>query len=172
MFEFVGSLSESVIAQYGKEQSKRVFCCFLMILLPLTALVIVLTFVLPKDAQIKELWICLIICYVFCIFVRFAPAKSMAYRISKTITFDLDKDLITIKETFIMQNPAQKPVKKLISKIKKIVDYGDWYLLCFKGDITNIFALQKNHIMNTKIEDFESTFKDKIVQPNIKRKQK
>lgn len=172
MFEFVGSLSESVIAQYGKEQSKRVFCCFLMILLPLTALVIVLTFVLPKDSQIKELWICLIICYVVCIFVRFAPAKSIAYRISKTITFDLDKDLITIKETFNMQNPAQKPVKKLISKIKKIVDYGDWYLLCFKGDITNIFALQKNHIMNTKIEDFESTFKDKIVQPNIKRKQK
>ncbi len=171
MFEFVGKLSESVIAQYGKEQSKRGFCCFLMILLPFTALVIVLTLVFPKDAQIKELWICLIICYVVCMFVRFAPAKSMAYRISKTITFDLDKDLITIKETFIIQSTTKKPVKKLVSKIKKIVDYGDWYLVCFKGDITNIIALQKNHIMNKKIEDFESTFKNKIVQPNIKRKQ-
>lgn len=171
MFEFVGSLSESVIAQYGNEQSKRVFCCFLMILLPLTALVIVLTLVFPKDAQIKELWICLIICYAACIFVRFAPAKSMAYRISKTITFDLDKDIITIKETINIQNTARKPVKKLISKIKKIVDYGDWYLVCFKGDITNIFALQKNHTTCANLENFEKTFKDKIVQPNTKRKQ-
>lgn len=60
----------------------------------------------------------------------------------------------------------ESPIKTMsFSKIKKIVDYGDWYDIIFKhGGIYNSWVCQKNLIVEGKIEDFEKLFKNKIIK--------
>ena len=52
---------------------------------------------------------------------------------------------------------------KPISKVKKVIDMGEWYYIIFKfGDISNSWICQKDLITQGTIEDFEKIFEGKI----------
>lgn len=61
---------------------------------------------------------------------------------------------------------GQNPMKsKPLTKVKKVIDAGDWYYIIFKyGDITNSWVCQKDLIIQGSIEEFENIFQDKIVR--------
>ena len=54
---------------------------------------------------------------------------------------------------------------KPISKVKKVVDCGDWYFIVFKFlEFSNALACQKDLITKGTIEEFEALFEGKIVR--------
>jgi hypothetical protein len=52
--------------------------------------------------------------------------------------------------------------KKAVTKIKKVIDVGDWYYLIY-ADITNCFICQKDLLQSGSIKEFEEIFKNRIV---------
>lgn len=50
-----------------------------------------------------------------------------------------------------------------LSRVKKVIDYGDWYQIFFYfGYRSQKFICQKDLIVEGTIEDFEKLFRDKI----------
>ena len=75
--------------------------------------------------------------------------------------FDIFIDDSNIKTIFNHQNGAvtNTPVKK----IKKIIDYGEYYLLfLFRWDASHSIICQKDLLIEGSIEEFEKLFEGKI----------
>ena len=60
---------------------------------------------------------------------------------------------------------------KSINDVKKVIDFGDGYLICFsRFEITNAWLCQKDLLVQGSIDDFERLFEGKIVRKPIKEK--
>jgi len=72
---------------------------------------------------------------------------------------------IIIDEECIESEGERFHKSKLLSDVKKIVDYGDGYLIFFYSFPKTVsFFCQKNLIVEGTIEEFEKLFEDKIVR--------
>lgn len=160
MLEFYGRLSESCLKiKFRREKKALLIICFTMLLICIIAAII---FYLLKSPGFKEfLYISIIIIIFAFVLLSTKHFKSIIMYTPYKIVVDTKNNLITMTaEGF--QN--LKPKVRNFSKIKKIIDYGDWYCICFKFDSTDIIPCQKNSITLGTIEQFETLFKDKIVK--------
>ena len=80
----------------------------------------------------------------------------------KKLNFDTK---ITIEEGKICFHNLICDRIKPISKVKKVLDMGEWYYVIFKfGDISNSWICQKNLLIKGSLEEFEKLFEGKLVR--------
>lgn len=165
MFIFYGSLKKEIIYQSSKKQSLN----FFIITLPFTILGFMISLilgVLKLPGFIEILGLTCLFLIISCLFV-ILPPNSAIHKLSTKITFNISHNSITIEREGLKDKYSIPRIKN-ISKIKSVLDYGDWYLITFKGDITDNIICQKDLLVQGSIEDFENTFKDKIKYPKKK----
>ena len=158
MFKFYGSLSNNILKQSAKKQNK--FIMILFSIVDFIALCISMIFIFvdysyfPELISITSLLIIISIALVLC------PPKSIIYKLPKLIIFNLEDDSITQE----IEQVNNKPHFRKISNIKAIHDYGEYYFITFKKDISDNLVCQKNLLSIGTIKEFESYFKEKIVK--------
>ena len=63
---------------------------------------------------------------------------------------------------------SNQSLNKSIQEVKKVIDFGDGYLICFsRFEITNAWLCQKDLLIQGSIDDFERLFEGKIVRKPI-----
>ena len=75
--------------------------------------------------------------------------------------------LVQIDQGYIMRSGfgGTQVQRKPLSKVKKVVDAGDWYYVVFKGgSINSAFVCQKNLLTKGTLDEFEKLFEGKLVR--------
>ena len=157
MFKFYGSLSERVI--YDSDKKSKRYIAIAIAIVDLLAILIGLAvvFLIDKSYWTKMLPLLIILILLSTLMIICKP-KSISFRLPRTIIFDVNSQTITKQ----IETINKKPYTIKFSKIKYIYDYGDWYYVSFKGDITRYIICQKNLLIEGDIKGFEAIFKDKI----------
>ena len=72
---------------------------------------------------------------------------------------------IYVEETHIVCITENDSTSKLISDVKKVIDYGEYYILYFPfGKSYDGFICQKNLLTKGSLEAFESLFEGKLIK--------
>lgn len=155
MIEFYGELSDNCKLARAKKISKNNGILFLIV--TITICIPILIF-----GKINGVWY-----YALTLIAFFVIITIYAFIIPKNtvLSFKMPTKLVIEKDTIsITAIGSKSPTKtKPLSKIKKVVDCGEWYNIVFKfGDITNSWVCQKNLISVGTIEEFEKLFEGKI----------
>jgi len=70
---------------------------------------------------------------------------------------------LDLKEETIVHKCEKMERFHMISSVKSVIDYGDWYYFIFNfGDRDPYFVCQKNLLAKGTLEEFEALFEDKI----------
>lgn len=166
IIEFNGEISEKNQLDRSKRVDMVTIISFLiaMIFVAIVGIGVALIF-----DFLSEIWIDLVVCEIVCILViimiRFTPKSiRLRFRLSSHIIIteeELSMKLWTMK----LWSGYEKVWRKKISRVKKILDYGEVYYIIFRfGDITNSWICQKDNIVNGSIEEFENLFQSKIIR--------
>ena len=157
MFKFYGSLSESVIRDSDKKAKK--YIALVVTIVDLVAILVGLLCVFFVDrSYLVEMIALSIILIVISVLVLASKPKSISFRLPRMIIFDIKSQTITKQ----IESINKKPCTIEFSKIKHIYDYGEWYYIVFKGDITNYIVCQKSLLIEGDIKEFENIFKNQI----------
>ena len=157
MIEFNGRLSEKCIKKTSKRQNLKIG---LMFLIP-TTFVTVFT-IICGIFQIQGFYLFLVWTILFVILniaFFFLPPKSVFFRFPRKIIINNE----TIKTELDAMNGEWKPKVKQISKVKKVIDYGECYEIVFGLDTSWWWVCQKDLITKGSIEEFEKLFEGKII---------
>lgn len=156
MIEFSGTVSEKCHEDRMKRVNKKWFIIS----------VIGFVFVAIYTAFLgilhnEEFYLFLIITIGLAIFTIFEalplPKKIRNRFLHLKITIKLNEEMISRQDQY---SYTEEP----ITKVKKIIDMGDWYYIIFKlGDLSNCWVCQKDWIIQGTIEDFEKIFAGKII---------
>ncbi len=151
MIEFRGELSKSSKEYLIKKESKN---CIIVII---GSLLFCIPFIV---LSIINNWIFAIgvIPFVFISIASLIPPRGKILKLLFPIRVSINDDIIICKgENFEVANN--------IASIKKIIAGGDWYHIIFKFPHKSFrFLCQKDLITEGTIEEFEETFKNKIVK--------
>ena len=109
-------------------------------------------------SYLVEMIVLSIILIVISVLVLASKPKSISFRLPRMIIFDIKSQTITKQ----IESINKKPYTIEFSKIKHIYDYGEWYYIVFKGDITNYIVCQKSLLIEGDIKEFEKIFKNQI----------
>ena len=75
---------------------------------------------------------------------------------------------IYVEEDNIVCNTAQDSTSKLISDVKKVIDYGEYYILYFPfGKSYDGFVCQKSLLTKGSLEEFEALFEGKLTKKAV-----
>lgn len=158
MIKFYGKFSEKCIEQTSKMQNKR------NAIMGLFAVIIgVIITIIAGILKWNEFYYYLGFTFFLIILdlcILYVPSRSVIFRLPREVIINSDTIICRIEGI----KESIKPKTKKISKIKKIIDSGDWYYITFKGDFTESIICQKNLIIEGTIEEFEELFKDKIIR--------
>ena len=160
MFEFYGVLSSECIQKISKRENLCAFLTTSIILLLLLSATIPL--IIFKLDGYKEFIGFTIFLFIIDILILFCKPRSLTFKLSRKVTIDIENNKIT-REIEGYNKAGLKPKTRKISSIKKIIDYGDWYCIVFVMDPSDTIACQKNLMTKGTIQDFEETFKNKII---------
>ncbi len=165
MFVFYGSLKNEIIKQSSVKQG----LCYSLVMLPFIILGIIISIILGvfKIRAFVGILSLTLILILISIMLIFASPRSIVHRLPQRITFKMEENLITIEKEGLKDNYLN-PKTKYITKIKKIIDYGDWYLIIFKGDITDSIICEKDLLIYGTINEFDQSFQNLIVIKNKK----
>lgn len=158
MLIFQGKLSENCIKICNKRLNlTALFISSIFLILGIAVSITLMILKVPEYLEILILTIILFFVTIFFMFSKPSPLFKYDHKIS-----------INLNENKIIQsylgNNLSKPKIRSINKIKKIIDYGNWYLICFKFDTSDFIPCIKKDIIMGTLDDFESIFKDKIVK--------
>lgn len=156
MIEFYGELSDKCKIDNAKRHTKKAGLVFLIATLFVAGVTIPI-------GVLRDVWIySLVLIAFFVVFtiVAFIPSKRfLSYKIPSRLIVEND----TI--SYLAIGAKNSLVSRPVSKVRKVIDMGDWYYIIFKfGDITNSWVCQKNLIIKGTIEDFEKLFDEKIIR--------
>ena len=161
MIEFFGTLDE----QCQKEINKRtrimlaiVFTCFTVLL----GIIPTVVLYIQQDEDFYEFF-GLTVLLVIVSFIFWLPINVIRKPPEGTST-DV---LIQIDGSYIMRSGfgAVQTQKKPLSKVKKVIDVGEWYYVVFKGgSLNSAFVCQKNLLKQGTLDEFEALFEDKIIR--------
>ncbi len=126
------------------------------------ALIVVAIFSIPVVlASIFFMPICLLFFIPLGLYLLFSvitPSKRDQKKfVPDSITIDPEE------ETIVHKCPAMERFH-MISSVKRVEDYGEWYNFVFNYEDRDLyFVCQKSLLQKGTIEDFEKIFSDKIV---------
>ena len=160
MIEFFGTLSEQCQKDTNKRTRKMValvFTCFTILL----GVVPTVVLYLQADEDFYEfagLTVLLLIVTV----VMWLPI-NVVRKPPKGVSTDI---LVRIEDSHITRSGFGGVQTKPLSKVKKVIDAGDWYYVVFSrlGDLSNAFVCQKDLLTQGTLEDFEKLFEGKLVR--------
>lgn len=162
MVVFYGELSNETKIDRSKRGAKNATKTF-MILLILSLVGLYATCVFEDLHDL--IWILMLFVILDIIVIISTNTSSVIYRVLKYPNaphITIDDESIT---RHLWAGGNYYPTKKSLSKVKKVLDCGDWYYIIFKfGDITNSWTCQKDLIIEGTIEEFEKLFEGKIVR--------
>lgn len=99
----------------------------------------------------------LVLCAFFPLLLRvLVPKKSKERGITKKVI---------IKDDIISIISEEMSIKRAVSKVKKVRDYGEYYELVFSAvDFLTVCVCQKNLLSKGSIKEFEELFADKLIK--------
>lgn len=160
MIEFDGPLSEKNQLDRGRKINKNnvlVLSIGSMIVLLFT-IVFGLLFNFLKELK-TDLIVFFVIMAIVCLLIFYTP-KSIILRFKVKHHIVISKNEIKLESMFKKNGTW---IKKPISKIKKIVDYGEIYYIYFKfGDVGMAWVCQKDNLKQGTLEEFEDLFQKKL----------
>lgn len=162
MIEFRGQISEKNQIDRLNKVDKLIVLIFLITMVSLAVIAISVAWMLNCLTEIlTELLVCEAILVIVVLSCANTP-KNIALR------FKLAPHIIITNETVSLElwkNGNKVWRKRKLSRIKKILDYGEIYYIIFKfGDITNAWLCQKDLLVQGTIEEFEQLFEGLIVR--------
>lgn len=154
MIVFYGELSDICKAYRSKIEARVGLISTLIIGLPLSALIVA--------AMVLWDWIffvALIAVVLFIVLAYIIPIK-------KGVDFIFPKK-VSISENILESSSERFYEKRSIDDVKKVIDMGDWYQICFYfPHKTSRFICEKKLMIEGSIEEFEKMFQSKIIRKN------
>jgi len=157
MIEFNGELSNECKKSVRRKGIKViVFACVIFILVFCIPTIIV--------AIVLKTWFIPIAIIIVIVIAGIGLALGFSFEIVKILRLNgLIK--IDIEQGTITFSNKQDYINKHILQVKKVVDKGNWYDICFYfGYKSGTITCQKNLITKGTIEEFEKLFEGKIVR--------
>ena len=152
MIKFCGHISENN-KNFIIKKEKLLF--FLAALIPV---IIGMILTIVAAIKINLIWLIFFIPLLFFLSTPLFPLSK------KTIELMIPSK-ITITKTIITSEGTSFKTTKNLSDVKKVIDYGNFYQVCFKWPKKSYkFLCQKDLITEGTIEDFEKMFSSKIVK--------
>lgn len=158
MIEFYGILSEKCIKAISKRNN--IFNSLVFAIFTIISIITTLFLWLYNIEQYKYFIVLTLIMIVVNILLLIVPANSIAFRMNRKIV--IDKEIIKLNIEGL--NTPFKPKIRKIKKVKKVYDFGEWYYILFKWDLSDYIICQKNLLSKGSIEDFEKIFEGKIIR--------
>ena len=159
VIEFFGTLCEQCQKDITK-RSRRLFAITFTVVTLLFGVVPTVVCYILKDDYFYEFFGLTILCLIMTV-IYWLPINIL-HKPPQGISSDL---LIRIEDSFITRSGYGGVQKKALSKVKKVIDVGDWYYIIFRlGDISTSFVCQKDLLREGTLEAFEALFEGKIVR--------
>ena len=159
MVEFSGKIENAVQAKVISKRS--LFAGIVGIIIAIAGLIISLVIWLIERSLDKESMIILIgsILMVIIYGIICIPTSKKRLKFEWDYYIKFENEIITV--VFNHQNGAVQSCK--MSKIKKVIDYGEfYYLYLYRIDPSKSIVCQKDLLINGTIEEFEKLFEGKI----------
>lgn len=158
MIRFCGKISsqyeKDIIALRGRQVA--IMYSFITIILTIIGVIVAIIFHLKADLYWFVVYGLILLVIALVLFVTARPKRNF-------IVWDYD---ITINEDIIKiiwQHQNGFVTTKTVKKIKKVVDYGEYYLLfLFRWDASHSIICQKDLLVDGSLEEFENIFSGKI----------
>ena len=155
MIEFYGDLSD---------KNKRILLKFNMLTNMVDGLstCIIFTAITIIIAAVSNYWIIawLILLYIA---VTILAICSPYFQKEKTVQLIMPEK-ISISDETIYYSINNRLITKPISYVKKVIDYGDHYLIKFSFPKLDGYLCQKNLLKSGSLTEFEDLFSDRLVK--------
>ena len=170
MIEFKGEFSNDC-KLYMAKKALRLFAFVLFITIFIMLIPMVIVLIIGQEdstlffmAEVTVILLCILflagIVLIVCSFIH----KIVAATAKKYNTKNLPNRVI-IDDKMIEKDGEVINEYALISKVKKVIDEGEWYFILFYFPYKQANCIcQKNLITKGSIEEFEELFKDKIIR--------
>lgn len=159
LIEFNGELSEQCRLDGAKRRNRNTLFIFLIALAMFGVIPTIVLGILKQTEFYYFLGMTILLAVLTVL--NTIPLPGIKKRVLK---FKADIR-IRIENGVIINSNFYNQKTKPISKVKKVIDAGEWYYLIFKfGDISNSWVCQKDLITQGTIEEFEKLFENKIVR--------
>ena len=158
MIEFYGDLSD---------KNKRILLKFNMLTNMVAGLstCIIFTAITIIIAAVSNYWIIawLILLYIA---VTILAICSPYFQKEKTVQLIMPEK-ISISDETIYYSINNRLITKPISYVKKVIDYGDHYLIKFSFPKLDGYLCQKNLLKSGSLTEFEDLFSDRLVKQSL-----
>ena len=159
MIEFFGTLSEQCQKEV-RRRSKRMVALVFTGFTVLFCIVPTVVCGILRDDYFYEFFGLTILCLIISVILWLPINVKRNY--PQGVSTDV---LIRIEGNQITRSGFGGVQKKTLSKVKKVIDAGDWYYVVFRfGDVSNAFVCQKDLLKVGTLQEFESLFADKLVR--------
>lgn len=160
MIEFNGIISEKCNSDRRSRVNKLTL--LLILLSFIGGVVVTVIFGVLHDEEFITVLICTIGIGIVAILLALPLPKKRMEQIKR---YTAVNTRVIIENGIISFHNPICDKSKPISKVKKIIDMGEWYYIIFKfGDISNSWICQKDLITIGTIEEFEKIFEGKIIR--------
>ena len=161
MIKFSGKIKNQIQAKIINKRNKQL--CALAIIILITCLIAALLIYLISKESNNEFFKILILASITVLIIGmiFIPIKPNKLRFEWLYDITITNNMITVA----LLNQNVEILSKPITKIKKIVDYGEYYyLFVFRWDASNGVVCQKDLLVEGNLEEFEKLFEGKIIR--------
>lgn len=153
MIEFRGTLSGSAEKRFLQKARN----------LELNFFLVITTLCFPVVAYIGMITEVRIILLVWCSLYVVLPLLARVPK-SKKERLAMMPQKICVEGSRLVCITGRATERRSVSDVKKIVDHGDFYEICFRfGRVSNNFICQKSLLTQGSLEAFEELFGEKIL---------
>ena len=153
MITFSGPVSEVVQKKVLKKSQQQLGLLLFAISMSAFVSILIMNIFIPNVLDKNTLLWCIIAISVS-IFTAFAPISKKQTRFTWNFTIQIDHTHIH-KKVCNGRQELEQPIP--LSKIKKVIDAGEFYYVIWK-DISTAYICQKNLLINGSIDEFEAMF--------------
>lgn len=158
VIEFFGTLSEQCQKETSKRSRRMVAIVFTIFTILLGVIPTVVLGLQKDEEYFFKFFGLTILCAIMTVF--FWLPITVIRKPPQGVSTDI---IVRIENSYITRSGFGGVQKKPLSKVKKVIDAGDWYYVIFKlGDVSNAFVCQKDLLREGTLEQFEALFEGKI----------
>jgi len=158
MIKFQGEISKSFKSEIERKIKKKRTAILLII-----GVLIHISFILPIHFAPNLRFFYAIIIMMFLCAITVETLNIVSIALIPSLHFP--EEIIISNEKIIKESKATKTIIKTLEDVKKIIDYGEYYMIVFiffKKDKT--FICQKNLLIEGSLEEFEKLFENVLVK--------
>lgn len=159
MIKFSGTISDENRVKVMKRNGRSLG--LILMVISLLGFGVIATIYFLRHLLVIEILLCSILLMIASIVLIFMRERTDSKRFIQT---SWDFEIVLDNKMVTFTNRTFQKVRVVpFSKIKKIIDEGNFYVIIF-GEHSNGIVCQKNLIVEGSIEEFEKLFEGKIVR--------